>query len=107
MHYAGEAHPHGGLRQSCQAFGRRIISGEVVGEYVPLLQAAVGHQRLWLAAYCNDFFGYLPTASVLAEGGYKTRGLITDVGYFSPEAEHALVTKVRQLARKAGRKVPY
>ena len=82
------------------------LSGEVVGEYVPLFQAALGHRRLWLAAYCNDFFGYLPTASVLAEGGYETRGLITEVGYFAPEAERALVTKVQQLAQKAGRKMP-
>lgn len=79
------------------------LPGEVVGEYVPLLETALGHRRLWIAGYCNDCFGYLPTAKVLAEGGYETRCLISEAGFFAPEVEGVVVAKVRQLARQAGR----
>jgi hypothetical protein len=83
------------------------LSGEVVVDYVPLLEKALGPGRLWLAAYCNDVFGYLPSARVLAEGGYETRGLYAGgIGLFDRKAEAALVAAVRDLARKAGRALP-
>ncbi|MGH7201719.1 MAG: neutral/alkaline non-lysosomal ceramidase N-terminal domain-containing protein [Planctomycetaceae bacterium] len=80
------------------------LSGEVVGEYVPLIQAAAGRGRLWIAAYCHDVFGYVPTAQVLTEGGYEARGLYSgSVGLFSPEVESQLVEKVRTMTQAAGR----
>jgi hypothetical protein len=83
------------------------LSGEVVVDYVPLLEKALGPNQLWVAAYCNDVFGYLPSARVLAEGGYETRGLYSGgAGFFTPRAQEVLVPTVRELARKAGRKVP-
>jgi neutral ceramidase len=82
------------------------LPGEVVAEYVPLLETALGHRNLWIAGYCNDCFGYLPTAKILAEGGYETRCLIAEPGFFSPKVEGVLVAKVRQLAERAGREVP-
>jgi hypothetical protein len=83
------------------------LSGEVVVDYVLLLEKALGPNQLWLAAYCNDVFGYLPSARVLAEGGYETRGLYAGgPGFFDPKAEEVLVRAVRELARKAGRKLP-
>jgi hypothetical protein len=83
------------------------LSGEVVVDYVPLLEKALGPNQLWVAAYCNDVFGYLPSARVLSEGGYETRGLYSGgAGFFTPEAQDLLVRNVRDLARKAGRKVP-
>jgi hypothetical protein len=49
----------------------------------------------------------LPSAHVLAEGGYETRGLYTGgVGFFAPEAQDVVVKTVRELAKKAGRNVP-
>ncbi|MEX2173789.1 MAG: neutral/alkaline non-lysosomal ceramidase N-terminal domain-containing protein [Pirellulaceae bacterium] len=77
------------------------LSGEVVVDYVALLEKALGPNRLWLSAYANDVYGYLPSARLIAEGGYETRG----VGgiNFSPRAEAALVGKVRELADKVGR----
>jgi neutral ceramidase len=92
-------------------FGRDLtlvgLSGEVVVDYVPLLEKALGPNQLWLAAYCNDVFGYLPSARVLGEGGYETRGLYSGgAGYFDPKAEEIVVKKVRELAKEAGRKVP-
>ncbi len=83
------------------------LSGEVVIDYVALLEKALGPLRLWPLAYCNDVFGYLPSARVLAEGGYETRGLYTgSTGLFAPEAQDLLVAKVRGLAGQVGRKLP-
>jgi hypothetical protein len=83
------------------------LSGEVVVDYVAMLEKALGPNRLWPVAYCNDVFGYLPSARVLAEGGYETRGLYSGgIGLFAPEAQDVLVAKVRELAGKAGRRLP-
>jgi hypothetical protein len=83
------------------------LPGEVVVDYVSDLEKVLGPNRLWLAAYCNDVFGYLPSARVLREGGYETRGLYAGgIGRFAPEAEQVVVSAVRDLARKAGRKLP-
>jgi neutral ceramidase len=72
-----------------------------------MLEKALGPNQLWVAAYCNDVFGYLPSARVLGEGGYETRGLYSgSAGFFDPRAEEVVVQKVRELAKKAGRKVP-
>src|SRR5437016_3996765 len=80
------------------------LSGEVVVDYVPLVEQAIGPLQLWIAAYCNDVFGYFPSARVLKEGGYECRGLYTTEGFFAPTAQDVLVAKVRELAQRAGRK---
>ncbi len=82
------------------------LSGEVVSDFVPLIGQAVGPQQLWIAAYTNDTFGYLPSAAIISEGGYETRGLIPQAGFFSPQAEKVAVAKVAEMAKKAGRKMP-
>jgi hypothetical protein len=75
------------------------LSGEVVVDYVRLLREHLSAKRLWIAAYCNEVFGYLPSARILAEGGYETRGLAGDaIGFFSPEAERLVVEHIKQLA---------
>jgi len=80
------------------------LSGEVVVDYAILLERALGPLRLWVSAYCNEVFGYLPSARVLEEGGYETRGVYYGPpGLFSPAAQDAAVRKVRELAEKAGR----
>jgi neutral ceramidase len=82
------------------------LSGEVVADYVPLIEKAIGPLQLWLSSYSNDYFGYVPTARMLAEGGYETLGLFRANGIFTPEVETVLVNKVVELSRQAGRKVP-
>jgi neutral ceramidase len=80
------------------------LSGEVVVEYVKLIEEKLGPNRLWVAAYSHDVYGYLPSARVLREGGYETRGIYSGgIGIFSPAAEGALLEKVRELATQAGR----
>lgn len=81
------------------------LSGEVVSDYVLLLEDALGKNRLWIAAYSNDVYGYLSSARVLREGGYETRGLIYGgIGMFAADAQEVLVAKVLELATSAGRK---
>lgn len=83
------------------------LPGEVVVDYALLLEKALGPNQLWVAGYCNDVFGYLPTARILEEGGYETRGLWTgSVGYFDPKAQDVVVQQVWELAKKTGRKLP-
>jgi neutral ceramidase len=83
------------------------LAGEVVVDYVTLLEKALGPNHLWVAGYCNDVFGYLPSARVLAEGGYETRGLYRGgVGFFAPRAQDVVVDAVRELAQQVGRALP-
>jgi Neutral/alkaline non-lysosomal ceramidase, N-terminal len=87
-------------------FGRDLtlvgLSGEVVVDYVPLIEQALGPRPLWIAAYCNDVFGYLPSARVLGEGGYETRGLYSGgAGFFAPDVQEAIVAAIRELAAQA------
>ena len=82
------------------------MPGETVGDYAHLVEQAIGPTNLWPAGYCTDQFGYLPSKRVLAEGGYECRGLKSFTGSFAPEAQDALVNKVKELAKKAGRKMP-
>ena len=72
-----------------------------------MLEKALGPNQLWVLAYSNDVFGYLPSARVLEEGGYETRGLYSGgAGYFAPSAQDVVVNHVRQLAQQVGRKIP-
>ncbi|HWB12381.1 MAG TPA: neutral/alkaline non-lysosomal ceramidase N-terminal domain-containing protein [Pirellulales bacterium] len=83
------------------------LPGEVVVDYLLLLEKALGPNQLWVIAYSNDVFGYLPSARVLEEGGYETRGLYSGgAGYFTPAAQDVVVAHVVELARQAGRKLP-
>jgi hypothetical protein len=79
------------------------LSGEVVGEFVPLIEQAIGPMNLWLAAYCNAVSGYIPTRQTLREGGYECRGLYEGLGWYAPEAETVLIETIAALARKVGR----
>lgn len=80
------------------------LPGEVVVDYLTMVEKAIGPNHLWVAGYCHDVFGYLPSAKVLAEGGYETRGLYTGgVGLFSPKAQDVVIDKVKELAKQVGR----
>ncbi|MFH1918260.1 MAG: neutral/alkaline non-lysosomal ceramidase N-terminal domain-containing protein [Planctomycetota bacterium] len=76
------------------------LPGEAVAAYVPMIQGALGSKRLWVAAYVNESFGYLPTAQILKEGGHETIGLTLAIGLFSPEVQDVVIAAVRQLAEK-------
>ncbi len=88
-------------------FGRDLtlvaFSGETVVDYVTLTEKALGPLDLWVAGYCNDLYGYLVTSRLIAEGGYETRGLYTDIGLFAPGVEDLVMSAIRDMARAAGR----
>ena len=79
------------------------ISGEVVSGYVLATQNAIGHRNLWIASYCHDYYGYLPTAQIVRDGGYETRGLSNGLGWFDEAAEDEMVQTIAHLAAQAGR----
>ena len=80
------------------------ISGEVVSDYVPLVGDAIGHERLWVAGYSNQVFGYLPSAKIVREGGYESLGLVSaHIGWFSAEAQDVLVARIRKMNQDAKR----
>ncbi len=78
-------------------------SGETVVDYVRLAQARLGPLNLWVSGYNNDVFGYLPTARILREGGYETRGLYVDYGLFRPNVQDVVMDAIIEMARAAGR----
>jgi neutral ceramidase len=92
-----------GLWQFGQSLTIVALSGEVVVDYVHEIENAIGPLNLWPMGYCNDYFGYLPSARVDQEGGYETRGLNSGQGWFSGEAQWMLIGKVKELAAQAGR----
>lgn len=49
------------------------IGGEPVIDYAHMMRDAfaAGGRLVWVAGYCNDMFAYVPTKSVLQEGGYE------------------------------------
>jgi neutral ceramidase len=83
-------------------FGRSLkfiaLGGEVVVDYSLRLKARYGWEDTWVAAYSNDVFAYVPSARVLKEGGYETRG--GDGGPFSADTEEIIVQKVHELIRR-------
>ncbi|HEY8504600.1 MAG TPA: hypothetical protein VIL46_08460, partial [Gemmataceae bacterium] len=81
------------------------LSGEVVVDYAYRIEEALGPRKLWVAAYCHEVFGYVPSARVRREGGYEAKGIFGK-GLFAPEAEAVYVSRVRELAEQAGRKLP-
>ena len=86
-------------------FALVALGGEPVNDYVHLIENAIGPTRLWVAGYSNDVFGYVPTARILREGGYESRGIDRGdaVGQFTPEAQDAIIAAVESMARTTGR----
>ena len=78
-------------------------SGETVVDYIRLAEERLGPLKLWVSGYNNDVFGYLPTARILREGGYETRGLYVDYGLFRPNVQDVVMDAIVEMARAAGR----
>jgi hypothetical protein len=48
---------------------------------------------VWVAGYCNGYFGYIPSNRVLEEGGYEADGWKTPI-------EEPIVAKALELERR-------
>lgn len=79
------------------------LAGEVVVDYSLRFKAELTGAPVWVAGYCNDVFGYVPSLRILKEGGYEGGGAMryTDLpGPFAPSVERRIVNKVHGLVNK-------
>jgi len=90
------------------------LAGEVVVDYSLRLKSELSRSAsagerpaVWVAGYCNEVFGYVPSQRVLQEGGYEARDSIlyydVTVTPFAPSVEKLIVDKVHELVRQASR----
>jgi hypothetical protein len=81
------------------------LGGEVVVDYALRLKREYAGRNLWVAAYANDVFAYVPSVRILLEGGYEADFNLTYYGLptrFSNDVEEILIKKVHELIEKAG-----
>jgi hypothetical protein len=79
------------------------LAGEVVVDYSLRLKRELAGPTLWVAAYCNDVFGYVPSERVLKEGGYEATGAMRMTrfpGPFAPSVEDRVIIKTHELVRR-------
>jgi neutral ceramidase len=87
------------------------LAGEVVVDYSLRLKkelatptSAGPSPAIWVAGYCNEVFGYVPSQRVLQEGGYEAKDSILyydiTVTPFKPSVETLIVGKVHELVRQ-------
>ena len=78
------------------------LAGEVVVDYSLRLKAELAGRPVWVAGYCNDVFGYVPSVRVLKEGGYEAGGamLYTPLpGPFAESVEQRIMENVHRLVK--------
>ncbi len=72
-------------------FGRELtmaaLAGEIVVDYSLRLKRELPGERVWVAGYSNDVFGYVPSLRVLKEGGYEGGGAMLYTNLPGPFAE--------------------
>lgn len=81
------------------------IGGETCVDYSLRLKRDLAGPSVWVAGYCNDVFGYLPSLRVLREGGYEAGGAMlwgALPGPFTETVEERVVSKILELARAPG-----
>jgi len=77
------------------------LASEVVVDYSLRLkrQLARPPAMVWVAGYCNGYFGYIPSNRVLEEGGYEADGWKTPI-------EEPIVAKALELERRLAALAP-
>lgn len=78
------------------------LGSEVVVDYSLRLKREIPGEGTWVAGYSNDYFGYMPSRRVLAEGGYEGGEANREIhpGYWAGTTEDRIVGKVHQLHEK-------
>jgi hypothetical protein len=79
------------------------LAGETVVDYSLRLKKELNGTPLWVAGYCNDVFGYVPSVRVLKEGGYEGGGAMRYTrlaGPFAPSVEECIINKVHTLVKE-------
>lgn len=88
-------------------FGKELtivaLGGEVVVDYSHRLKRELPGNHVWVAAYANDVFAYVPSRRILLEGGYEAdfNMIYYDLPTrFSHEIEDILVKKAAEMVKK-------
>jgi hypothetical protein len=79
------------------------LGGEVVVDYSIRLRHELEPRPLFLVAYANDVFAYVPSVRILEEGGYEGGGSMTFYGRPGPwdrSVEEILIAKVRSMVER-------
>lgn len=79
------------------------LAGEPVVDYSLRFKGQYGWDRVWVAGYCNELPGYIPSLRVLREGGYEGGEGMTGVGLpgpFSSAIEEIIAEKVDELVQR-------
>jgi len=77
-----------------------FMPGEVVVDYSLRLKREFAPTPLWITAYANDVPCYIPSARIIAEGGYEVDRSMESYGHptrFAPEVEEIVVKAVHGL----------
>jgi neutral ceramidase len=78
------------------------LAGEVVVDYSLLLKKKYGKDNVWVTAYANDVFAYVPSMRVLFEGGYEANDSMIYYGLhgpWKPEVEPIILSGVDELVK--------
>jgi hypothetical protein len=81
------------------------IGGEPVIDYAHMIKQEFSSAAsvVWVAGYCNDMFGYVPTRAVLSEGGYEGGRSVLWSALpmpFAANTEDRVMDAVRRLVKK-------
>lgn len=82
------------------------LGGEVTVDYALNLKHRLGKDSTWVWAYSNDVMSYIPTAEILAEGGYEAERSQTWYGMpgkWRPTIEQKILDTVAKEASKLRR----
>ena len=84
------------------------LGGEVVVEYAIKIKQLLGPST-FVMGYANDVMGYIPSSTIVREGGYE--GETSQMVYGQPAAwradlETVILTEVKKVADQAGVKIP-
>jgi len=71
------------------------LASEIVVDYSLRLKRELANPpgMVWVAGYSNGYFGYIPSARVLAEGGYEAPA-------YAPTIEETIVGKAKELVKR-------
>ncbi len=79
------------------------LGGEVVVDYAHRLRRELPQEKLWVSAYCNDVFAYVPSMRILTEGGYEADFNLIYYGIpyrFAPQVEDVLVKAIKGMVQQ-------
>ena len=79
------------------------LGGEVTVGYALQLKEELGPKTTWVVAYSNDVMSYIPTAKILAEGGYeaeRSQMYYGMPGKWDPSIEKIILDRAIEAARR-------